>query len=491
MQKLTRASLFALACFAAACSNNNKGGDGGVDGGLMDAAAPDMTFVPSVSGTNILPGHTNSVLATTTDDFAIVRTSATGSTFPISVVPLAGGSAQSVATGIAAVDTINKTAFAWTSAGALTVWTSAGGAHAVEPNSTPLVDGVTDDGSRILYASNAANGTTMDISVANPDGTVAHPSGAPNPLTGVANDLQNCPPQVNFAASKFWITTCATTNTDMGPIAATLSTVDPTTGATTQIATDLVNFFSLNTAGTKAFVVDLNSNGIIYQPGAATITIPEPVGAVLGGFMLKDGSAVIYNTMSGALKKATLTATTATISTLIASGAGLLVAVSPDQNSLLVGNTFDTMTGTSDLSLITLSGTPASTQLVASGGITFGSRFTIDSSWALYYNNLQADQSATLLASPVAGGAMKTISTSTWDDFAVSGTKIIYNDNFKSMGMTGRADGNVLDVAGAAGPTLIVTQAELDFQLSKSKKYAVFTYIIEAGKEGVYAYSVQ
>jgi hypothetical protein len=484
--------LFALVWLAAGCSDGATNNDMSIDAG-MDLAppAPDMVFTPTLNGTKLIDGNMATVLDTTADDFAIVKGS-TGAMAPLEAHPLTGGAVQTIDAAYQKHVTQGKVVFSWSAvdanslAGTLVAWTSAGGAHPLSTSSTSYAASSSPDGQFAIFADNAtSDGLAFDLKVGKTDGSIS----AATSLTNRSADTMSCPAVFQFVASKWFVASCAT-DADAGVSNATIDSVDPTTGVTTSVATNvgMMSGFSLDSAGTHLFYIDALGKGQLLTLGSGTVAV-DAAETITSGFLVPDGSAVIYATAAGALKKATLGGGAPTLSTLVATNANQILATAPNNQLVLYSSSYDSNNG-GDLSLVQLTGTPAPVSLVATGFI-YGDAFTADSSFALYFDNPAANLTADLHAHPTGAGAAQTIATGVWNEGALMGAKIVYNDDFVSTGKnTGRADLKWVDVAAGGAPTLIATQAELDFIVSQSKKYVIYRFLAIKGQEATYLYPV-
>ena len=103
---------------------------------------------------------------------------------------------------------------------------------------------------------------------------------------------------------------------------------------------------------------------------------------------------------------------TAGPSPILASGASVLQAISPQISHILFSGMVDQNNGTGDLSLLALSGTTPQ-QLQAMGAITgggaggYGDSWTTDGTHAIYFTYLDMNGTGTVHVQPTAGGAEK------------------------------------------------------------------------------------
>jgi hypothetical protein len=475
-----------LAMVVGGCSNSNNNGDMGVgDMGLPDLSIvtpPDLSAPMVLTGSRILPGRV-SLAGVTTDDFVIVQDDMSGA---LKAVPVAGGTAQTI---LAVADFFvisGKVVFAWEAlnadgVGKIYAWTPAGGSVLLGNTSYPRGAAASDDGTFVLFNDNAnLDASLVDFYVAKSDGTgkVA--------LTGIDRKIGEtpCRPRSRFAGAHFFISTCSSAG-DAGISPATIHSVT-TTGTVATLLTDARGFFTVDKAGTKVL-------GIVDMPGTATV-IPAAGGtaipidsAVTDAEITSDGATVVY-AKGGALMKSP-SGSAAPVS-LVGSGCRILDGISPN-DQFVACHDVAAMTG-QDLLVASLAapGTPVTISNMPDIAL-FGSLFTSDSSRVLYYTDLDQDEAGTLNAQPVAGGAPAVLSTDkVWLSYGAAGSKVLYNDGWRTVSMAGRANLKVIDGAGGT-PTLIATQADDSPALSNDKGTAIFTYRAAAGKEGLYAAPIQ
>jgi hypothetical protein len=103
----------------------------------------------------------------------------------------------------------------------------------------------------------------------------------------------------------------------------------------------------------------------------------------------------------------------------------------------------------------------------------------VDSTHALFYTAIKQG-AGTLNVQPVtAGAASAVLGTGVWEDFATSGAKVVFNDNYNRA--TGSADLRSVDTSTTATPTLIVTQADGNFYLNAAKSTLIYTWSYQTG----------
>jgi hypothetical protein len=76
-------------------------------------------------------------------------------------------------------------------------------------------------------------------------------------------------------------------------------------------------------------------------------------------------------------------------------------------------------------------------------------------------------------------------------DYALTGSKIAYVDNFQSgNGLLGQADINVVDLSTTTVPTTVMKSADPLFVVTADKKYIVYTISFGASTDGLYSVPV-
>ncbi len=482
-------------------------GPGSLPAGNPDSGAPDagtdsspgdpcanLTVTPPVTpatppvGTQLQQGEDLAVRGVTSDGWVVYADDAAHT---LHAMPLAGGAAQDLgALGDkywVMVD--GKDAFIWSNVtgnnvGALSVWNSVAGLHALAPASFGLLESATSDGGLILYLANVdAQGETGDVMVAAGDGT------SPTKLVGGAT-IDGCFPQLGFAGSSAVVSHCSAKPT--GAPNATISTFDMTKGwAGTDLVTDAQNYWWTDAAGDKVFVS--KSPGVFVVPtGGGT---PETIDANgFLGVLTSDGKTALYSTMSQGLRRSPVSAPSPV--TLVDKGFGGIWALSPDEAWLLFFYNLGSNGGDMFLSSTSVPGTPTTLSQAVTSAVS-GDAFTADSHYALYVGSLDVCTSAgTLTAVPVSGGAPITLGERAWADHAAGGSRVVFVDDFSptSVGAAaatdmryGRADVELVDLAKGSTVTRLVDQADAVVALSPAQDSLVYTWSAEAGaKAGLY-----
>jgi hypothetical protein len=484
----------------AGCSSMNSaspggggGGGGGDDGGSSDtdggaAVGPDGApcAVPNAASSNAGPvgtllasGNSLSARGTTSDGYEIYSDDAASQLY---AVPIAGGSPQSI-TSLGSkfwVTVVGQVVFAWSNVtaanvGALTIWSSAHGAQAIAPASFGIVGTSSSDGSQVLYVANVdPQGQTGDVYVANSDGSGATPLLQNQQLTG-------CFPQLGFAGSYVVVSHCDVAR-GAGPSSTISSFLSP--GWTrADLMSSAENVWSADTAGTIVLVS--TSAGVLVAPiGGGPSTTIDSSGFI--GQLISGGKMAIYGTTNGALRSSSITPPSPTT---LSPAFGGFYGVSPSQSVVLYYQNQGS-SGT-DVFLTSTVG-PATPQALstATNGSVNGDPFTADSTYALYSTGNDACTGAAAFnAYPVGGGSVVALGANVWGDWAATGAKVIYNDNFAATGglRIGRADIEVVDLSSGATPTQIVSQADAVIDMSPAKDQLIYSWSLQPGPTaGIY-----
>lgn len=451
------------------------------------------------SGTRIYTGAVT-LRGVTSDNYAII-TDSSGAAF---AVPLAGGAAQSIGTGVERVRVSGKTVFVWGAInatynfGTLRVWTAANGTKSISgkalaPSTTTVaglfVAAANPDGTLIAYTDNfvesASGDDKADLVVAKADGT-----GVKKVFSQyVMYDSTlggSCAPFLFWVGSRFVTTHCtpgATANS------FDLSSIDATAGTSTSLGTDLKTYYANNDGGTMVGFVAGSTNQLRIVPvaGGTTVNVDTDVSSMV---FSHDGSFVVYRTSGSALKRSAISA--ASPLTLVASGAGgLLTGTSPNDKFILISSAAPTSSG-SDVKLasVTAAGTPT-VLYSATNGEVYGNGFTSDSSHALFYGSVVSPGVGTLTATPTAGGGNIVLGSAAWQDYAAGSAKIVWNDTHVTVGSGGRATIRSKDLGSATSATTTLAEsADRTFVLDASLAKVVYTVSTGGASDGLWVASV-
>jgi hypothetical protein len=462
-----------------------------VDSTSIDSSLPDTVIIadagedttvgdtmPSETGggtTRIRAGSSLVLHGVTSDDFAIVS-EATGATW---AVPLAGGTAQSVGTGTTLALVSGNVAFAWGSAdlygfAPLRVWSASTGSKSVatkslRPSTTNAaatrVAAASKDGAYIFFTDGGTGGTSQraDLKVAKTDGTSVRTvftqyAVYDGSLTGYED---YCAPYVAWVGTRFVTTHCSP------GVSFDASSIDPATGTPTSLGTNLGAYWTSDDAGTKVALVSSGALRVIAPTGGGSTLIDT---GVASGVFTHDGTAIVYRTSANALKRSPTTSSSPT--TLVTSGAiAILTAPSPNDQWILYAGTGSS--GAYDIRRASTT-TAGSTTLHASANAdVYGVGFTSDSAYAIYYTAVSTIGVGNLVAYPMAGGTATTLGTGAWFDFAVGGSKLVYNDNHVGSASSGTATIRARDVAGSTSTT-IAASADRNFGISAARDKVVY-----------------
>lgn len=481
-------------------SDASEEGSSSSSGGDDSSGGCSATVMPQ--GMQIVASSTDSVQGVTSDGQVIFYDASKKNLYS---VPLAGGTpalvdawdmSQSI------IFTSTTVALYWNGAmqttgahGALSVWTAAGGAKALGTQSYVSVPGggytdVSPDGSLVLYTDNATT-TSADIYVAGSDG-----SNKTKLVTG-ASIGTNCRPVLRFAGDTPVVSYC-TSQPDAG---TTLNaTVAAYSGPTWQMQTFTdVGFYGFSVGsvpsgdgGAPAYSVEYVTNGGIYvEPlGGTTATLVDAKG--LGGIFTHSGTDLLYFGANDSVWRSPI-ATPAPAEITAGPFAGTL-ALSTDDNWLELYSNTDSTTGFSNMYLVSTTpadgGNTPTTLTTTTAGANFGDAFTADNSRAIFFPNVTKSGTAGYVGAydqlplPPTGAAQQ-IATNVWEEFATTGAKTLYNDNYvPSIGFAGYADIESKDLAGTSGATTLVSQADANFFLTADKKTIVYSWSACPGSKG-------
>ena len=249
--------------------------------------------------------------------------------------------------------------------------------------------------------------------------------------------------------------------------------------------TNATDFFSVDSSGTKVFSIDSNNMGMVRTIGTVGATVIDT--SVSDGFITLDGSAVVYSTLDGALKRATVATPAPT--TLMSMNVNGIDGVAGDQTYLVFSNMFDQNSGLYDMFVAKteVAGNPVTLDAMPTGSL-YGDPFTTDDKYVVFYTDVDTtDFAGTLNSLPVKMvGQQNQIATRVWLSFAAGGSKFLYNDGYVSTTTGGTATLKSVDLSTAAPATIIATKAEQDFFISTDNTQVVYVDNSVKGKEGLY-----
>jgi hypothetical protein len=424
-------------------SSSGSSGDPEDDGGTTSSSSSGGTI--TVTPQNVKAG-TAIVLGVTTDDMIVYIGVDAAQNTSLEAVPVAGG-APTVIEQAFDLDTANAALSGgvvgyWTAIDGTTgvstfnIWTKAGGKKAAL--STTALAGLfagSEDGTRVAFSTGVA-GMLSNIAVASTatPGTITNLLAAGDRINlaaaqGAAGAPAACPPRMRFAKNNLVAAFC--TGAVATETQARLYWV-PETSTTAEVRLDTVGagtaagsvktafFFDKN--ATKIFAVTQVPNGMPATTPTVGRVITPPAGAAAAssvaledvastaGFLLDDGSAVVYRTAVG-MRRASTGAAPAP-KTLVA-GAKALVAVTKDQTRMFFANA-PTQNGLDIQTADTTTENQTAKALVA-GSTAQPLGLTATNAFFVY---LEANK---LKSQPVAGGAEKDLTLPKVAGAAVSG----------------------------------------------------------------------
>jgi hypothetical protein len=497
-------------------TSGSSGGEGGTSGGLDGGGSEGGDGGGGVMPTTLKSGTV--ILVGVTSDGYAAYIAISGMTATLEVVPVAGGAPTVLVPAFAQTDgvTVSGASVAyWTGVstagiGTLGYWTKATGVMAAV--STTSKSGMfysSADSSRIAFSvaatAVAAAPKSTDLAVTSAAAAVATPVITGNNAVNVAaatpasaGAAAACPPDIGFVGKILFAAYCtgttATTKAgrlvavaDASTTAARLDTASPTSTA----AATIQPFRSVDTTGTKIFVIDAaNSRGrLIFN--AATRTEANLENDTQDGLMLADGSGVVYRVQNTAgttkaIRHATAVASPA-ITDLVPTSAEGLLSVSLDQKHALYHSLAAAAGGLVDIHSLGTAPPPATAAIVATAtAFPFG--FTGDNTTVLYQTDVDANGIGKLKAQPVAGGPEKLIASNMFDARPLAaGTRMLVLDNPKTdmTTMLTSVDLKLADSAGAAAPVLLADTVQANgFDVSGT--HLVFTRLA-TGATGLYS----
>lgn len=497
-------------------SSSSGGGDDGSSDGNDESSSGDtgVTCTATVmpQGKQILANPTVTVQGVTSDGQVIYYD---GTTQKLNAVDIAGGGTPTTLgpwdKSQSLIFTSNKVALYWNGAtqstaahGSLSVYTAAGGMQTLGTQSffSGVGGGYVDvsaDGSLVAYTDNVTT-ADADIYVAGSDGSNK------TKLVSAASVGANCRPIVRFAGNVVVVSYCLAQ-----PDAGTMLTanVEAYSGAPnwqtkqTFASGDGFYGFSLGPipagdAGASGYNIGFLTNAGEYVEalGGTTPTLIDAKGAG-GGIFTHSGTDIIYFETDGSVWRSPI-ATPAPVELATGPYAGSL-ALSTDDNWLEVFLHQDSTTFFTDMYLLSTTaqadgGNTPFTLTSTSAGANFGDAFTADNSHVLFFPNVVMSGAAGYVGNYdtftlPASGMPKTIAQNVWEEFATTGAKTLYNDNYASnAGFAGAADIESIDLSTSTAAKTLVSQADANFFLSADKQTIVYSWSACPGaKDGIYA----
>jgi hypothetical protein len=495
--------------------------EGGVephpDAGLVDASHPIDAASPSdaapasdahdAGGVSlVVTGEDLYVWGVTGDGYAIYSTYV-GSTATFYAVSLAGGAPTTIAqtsSAYAFVTVQGNIVFAATNpdgyyVGPLTVWSSAGGPHQVSSSSFYMA-GASKDSAHVVYLDNVTEPATDagvaivgDLYGANADGTGATllASGVSGFYSGGQTD---CYSYFTFAGSFAVLEACNAG----GDGTQTVSSYQAPGWTSSQLSTGAYAVWGFDNADTQALVSSSTGLQVVQLAGGSATTIDATGQSAV---FTSDGKNVVYATSTGVLARSPVASPAP--QQLVASGVEGVFTLSPDDQTALLYESYDSQTGLTDLYGASASMPGTATALVSAqnAGIAglssymTGSNFTVDSSHALFWSGVvvpTGNESFAVLGSLESGattgaGSPAQLAMNSSAAFAAGGSTVVFMGNYAQVGNTqATIDIEWVDTAKSAAPITIVKGAGPTFFLTPAKDRVVYAATLpgDAGSGG-------
>ncbi len=443
--------------------------------------------------------------------------------------PIGGGTVSTIlATGAATLVISHNVVAAWggttnmttgNTVGPLTVWSMATGAKAGPAMSTAGVFAASPDGTKVVFNTTNAGGTSGNLV-----GSATDLTGQTTLLSGTATNSTTTMgyfnPVIGFANNSYFVALHQEGTT------TTLSSFDSATWTKVDLLANPLATGGWGTSTTGAgagtliaAVTSTNALDVIPVAGGAALQVDTGIANVSGGinyYVTSDGSELLYGTTAGQLKVQTLPFVTASPTTVLSSGFNSMiftfqsagggspdVAISPD-NKYLMYSKKAPASGAVDINLVEIATGKTSSLLSTSTGAIFNDPFTMNSGFALYYTSFTSVGASIgavgdLFAAPVTmpSGAVTVSKNNVWESNymnSATGTKVVYNDNFKTpmMGNVGTADIKTIDVGSSSPkPTPVMSGADENYYITNDHKTIVFSLIILGTATTAGIYSIQ
>ncbi len=477
LHRVHRLSIVApLAIAAAACGGSTLGGShdsGTPEGSTYEAGGPSNDGggpVPDTGGPNdaaqshdaapstnrIASGEYLVLWGVTGDGYAVYSTGASNPSFY--AVSLAGGApiaiAQTSGNGYPYAVVQQNVAFVYTNpdqyyVGPVTAWTSGGGAHQLSASSY-YATGASNDSTHIAYLDNVSEQSgdaglqiVGDLYGANADGSGAKllQAGVSGWYVAGSSSSSNCYTYFSFAGSYAVLFAC---NQSGGTPTEALWSYPSPGWQGAQIVANATSLSGFDNAGTQALVT--TSAGLqSVQLGTGTATTIDPTGAA--GLYTSDGKNVVYVTTMGALARSPVASPAP--QQLVASGVQGLWAISPDDKSVLLFESYSAQTGLTDLYIASTAAPGNANPLVSAqtamvGGpnsYMAGNAFSADSSHALFWSGVTIPMGqqyfpvlGTLQSGTSGTAAPAQLGKNSNAAWALGGSAIAFADNLAMVG---------------------------------------------------------
>jgi hypothetical protein len=508
---LTLAVLPALLVLPACGSSSNPAtgsdastSDSSTDAGTTDAsgetstesgvdAGPDCGSLPPTGKQLVASMDPVVVLGMTGDGNAVYWDLTTEVIFG---VPIAGGSPSTIgkmtsqgrtlwANGSKAILYLPAATDPFTAIAPLSSWSAAGGTHVISTSALAqdsyfYTYDVSQDGAYVAYFA-TTDGMSGTLTVSTVDGKTQTPLAMNVDLTANGSTGAVCYPMVQFAGDTVIAQYCST------PEPATVVSTIATFAAPTFAPVTIVSMF---TPTNSPIGVDPTGK-LLLLPGAAggldlypiAGGAPVVVDANAAGAVFTASGDILYTNTSGALLRYSATTHMATM--LVASGLGFPLYLSPDGNWLQAASTQDATTQLTDLYVLSTT-TPGTAKPVVNTATVSAFGFSADSKYSAFGTNFPTVSAGTFdfEASLSAGGAPTKVLSAVTLPLPTHGSKLVGNINQSKV--TGAADIVALDLSSTAKPTTLVTQADPDLFLTKTKDVLYSWYCEPNGMSGVW-----
>lgn len=468
-------------------TSSSSGGSSSSSGGSSSGGVT-ITPKPLKQGGAVLLGVTD-------DDQAIYVTIG-GASSSLEAVSLAGGTPTVIAATIDPQNdnvVVSGSAVAWwtnidanTGAGTINVWSKAAGAKtALATDSAAGVFTASSDGSRVAYSvATNAQGTQTDLWVTDTSAAAVVTNG----IFAVADSINlasaggDCAPDMEFVGKKLFAAFCTGTSANATdarlyyvPEASTSEVRLDTAGAAAGLIQPL--WFSDKT-GSKLFVVGAGASStgrIIDVAGNTSVALEDGTG--LAGFLTDDGSAVVYRTNAGGLKRAGTGASPAP-KTLFA-GAKIVLDRSGDKSRMIV-TTLDPANDLVDIrSVDTVTENQTPKDIVATA-TSYPIGFSGSGGQVVYLTDM-TDTTNKLKSKPSTGGTERELAKDIEAlGIAPQGDGLIIVENGQPQGNLTLSDLRYVDAATGASSAKI-TDGVPDSGFIIAKKKLVYTRIAQTG----------
>jgi hypothetical protein len=266
---------------------------------------------------------------------------------------------------------------------------------------------------------------------------------------------------------------------------ATVSSFSAPSWAPVPIAVGVQPGISVAPNGTQ--VVLVGPAGTLAYPigGGTPVTIDATgeLGTLTGspGVLVNDGGALVYTTAAQALERASTTSPASPTQLVAAGSFADVLALSPNQSTVVGALTAATHGNDSDLYLASATTAGSATTLSsATTAALLGDAFTADSTHTLFYTGV-SHGAGTLNAASVTSGTPTTLGTAAFYDLATSAAKVLFQANLNTAGQNAAGDVLAVDTSQTAAPTTLVSVADPYPALSSDKTKLVYTWSFNTG----------